>query len=83
MSVTNKIKIAMLHRGKKNADIAECLQISDKGVRGKFTRNSFFADDLIKIADSLGYKLAFVDGDEKIFFEGSDVKSNKAEDQAD
>ena len=79
MSVTNKIKIAMLHRGKKNSDVAECLQISDKGVRGKFTRNSFFADDLIKIGAALGYQLAFIDGDEKILFEISDVKEKESE----
>ena len=79
MSVTKKIKIAMLQRDKKNADISDCLQISDKGVRGKFTRNSFFADDLIKIADCLGYKLAFVDGDEKIYFDISDIKEDKVE----
>jgi len=76
MSVKKKIKIAMLQKDKKNADIAECLQITDKGVRGKFTRNSFFADDLIKIADCLGYQLALIDGDEKIIFDMSDIESN-------
>jgi len=75
MSVTKKIKIAMLQKDKKNADIAECLQISEQGVRGKFTRGSFFADDLIKIADFLGYKLMFVDGEEKIIFDVSDIKA--------
>lgn len=80
MSVTNKVKIAMLQKNKKNADIAECLQISEQGVRGKFTRSSFFADDLIKIADFLGYKLAFLDGDDKIVFEPSDIKDNKVGD---
>ena len=75
MSVTKKIKIAMLQRDKKNADIAECLQISDKGVRGKFTRNSFFADDLIKIAAALDYQLAFINGDEKIIFDLSDIEN--------
>ena len=77
MSVTKKIKIAMLQKNKKNSDIAECLQISNQGVRGKFTRGSFFANDLIKIADCLGYKLMLVDGDDKIVFDLDDIKSGE------
>ena len=77
MSVTKKLKIAMLQKDKKNSDIAECLQISDQGVRGKFTRGSFFADDLIKIADCLGYKLMLADGEDKIVFDLNDIKAGE------
>jgi hypothetical protein len=77
MSVKKKIKIAMLQQDKKNMDISKCLGISEQGVRGKFTRGSFFAEDLIKIADCLGYKLMFVNENDKIVFDLSDIRAEE------
>jgi hypothetical protein len=75
MSVGNKIKSVMAITGKGRQDIAKVLNISNKAVTAKFYRDSFFADDLIKIADCLGYSLYLESNDNKVMFSLDDIQA--------
>ena len=81
MPVANKIKYVMGEKGKKREDIANVLNISSQAVSNKFNRDSFSADDLIKIADCLGVSLALVDNGKIITFDMYDIKQNKNDKQ--
>jgi transcriptional regulator with XRE-family HTH domain len=74
MAVGNKIKSAMATRGKRRRDLATALNISDKAITAKFYRDSFSAEDLIKIANCLGYSLYLESEDTKISFNLRDIK---------
>ena len=74
MSVANKLKYAMGEKNKKRDDIANVLKISNQAVSNKFNRDSFSAEDLIKIADCLGVSLALVDNNKTIVFDLEDIK---------
>lgn len=77
MSVNNKIRALLNIKNKKTQDLSECLGISVQAVRNKFTRNSFSADDLIKIASYLECDLAFIiDENQRISLDMSDIKGN-------
>ncbi len=75
MPITDKVKAAMVVRGKKNKDLAQYLGITDQSLSNKFNRGSFSAEDLIKIADFTGAALAleFNDGN-KIAFSLDDIR---------
>ena len=76
MAVANKIKYVMSEKGKKREDIASILEISSQAVSNKFNRDSFSAEDLIKIAECLGVSLALVDNGKVIEFDMGDIKSS-------
>ena len=73
MSVANKIKYVMGEKGKKRDDVAVALKISNQAVSNKFNRDSFSAEDLIKIADCLGVSLALVDNGKILEFDLNDI----------
>ena len=75
MPITDKVKAAMVVRGKKNKDLAQYLGITDQSLSNKFNRGSFSSEDLIKIADFTGAALAleFNDGN-KIAFSLDDIR---------
>ena len=74
MAVGNKVKSAMLVKDISRQKLAEALDITDKAVTAKFYRDSFSAEDLIKIANCLGYTLDFTSNDSKITFTLDDIK---------
>jgi transcriptional regulator with XRE-family HTH domain len=74
MSIGNKIKSAMIIGGKNRQDLAAALGITDNAITAKFYRDSFSAEDLIKIADCLGYSLDFSSNDSRITFILDDIK---------
>lgn len=74
MAVGNKIKSAIMAKGKSREELARALNISEKAITAKFYRDSFSAEDLIKIADCLGYSLDFSSNDSKITFNVDDLK---------
>jgi len=74
MSIKNKIKFALYENNKSNSSIAEALNITNQAVSNKFNRDSFSAADLVKIANILGYELAFVKNNQKIVFDMNDIK---------
>ena len=78
MSVSDKIKALLSIRGKKNNDLAMFLGISPQSMRNKFSRESFSADELIRIANFLDCNLVFeLDDSQKIALDISDVKIPK------
>lgn len=77
MSLTDKIKALISIRGKKNIELAEYLGMSPQSFQNKLSRGSFSAEDLIKIADSLGCSLEFnIDDKQKIVLDMDDVRKN-------
>ena len=77
MSVANKIKYVMAEKSKKRDDIAKILNITNQAVSNKFNRDSFSAEDLIKIADCLGGELALTYNDKSIIFDLDDIKAGE------
>lgn len=77
MSVTDKIKALLSIKGKKNIELAAYLGISSQSMQNKFSRGSFSAEDLIKIADFLNCTLTFnIDDSQKIILDSSDIREN-------
>lgn len=74
MSVTNKVKALMHLNNKDHAALAAALGISKQALSNKFSRDSFSAEDLIKVSEALGCELAFVSGDIKIVLDMEDIK---------
>ncbi len=75
MPITDKVKAAMVVRGKGNKELAQYLGITDQSLSNKLNRGSFSAEDLIKIADFTEATLAleFDDGS-KIAFSLDDIR---------
>ena len=74
MSVGNKIKSAMVVKNKNRQDLAAALNITDNAITAKFYRDSFSAEDLIRIADFLGYSLTMTGTKQSIKFDMEDIK---------
>lgn len=78
MGITNKLKTAMHYAGKKNIDCAKALGISKQAVSNKLNRESFSAEDLIKISDMLDAELNIEFKDEfKIKLDIGDIPLKK------
>lgn len=61
MAASKKIKALLAQTDKKQADLLEVLDISSKqSMSNKFTNERWSADDLVKIAEFCGCKLAFI-----------------------
>lgn len=61
MTTSKAIKALLAINGKKQSDLMELLQMSSKqSLSNKFTNERWSADDLAKIAESCGCKLAFI-----------------------
>lgn len=74
MSVTDKVKLLLSMKHKKNIELAEYLEMSPQSMQNKLNRSSFSAEDLIKISDFLGCKLYFEVDNEKIQLENNDIR---------
>ena len=81
MAVGTKIKSAMVVKDKGRRDIATALNISDKAITAKFYRDSFSVEDLIKIADCLGYSLYLESNENKIMFNVDDIQGYIVDDE--
>lgn len=78
MSVTEKLKALMSLKGKKSVELAEYLGISSQSMRNKFSRGSFSAEDLIKIANFLDCSLEFkIDDTQKIVLTLDDIRTTE------
>lgn len=61
MAISKKIKSMLAETDKKQADLLEVLDVSSKqSLSNKFTNERWSAEDLSKIADFCGCKLAFI-----------------------
>ncbi len=80
MSITGTVKALLALRGRKQADLMQPLEMSSKqSLSNKFANGRWSADDLTKVAEACGCKLAFVlpDG-EHIFIDGDKEKDPDA-----
>jgi len=81
MSVSDRIKAVLALAGKRQIDLAAYFGMSKQTMNNKMARNSWSANDLVKVADFIGYRVGFVlpDG-QHIFLELEDeVAKNPAE----
>ena len=60
MSISSKVKALLAYRGIKQLELAEHFGKSKQTISNKFANNSWFAKDLIEVADLCGCKVAFV-----------------------
>lgn len=61
MAISKRIKALLLETDMKQSDLMGVLDMSSKqSLSNKFTNERWSADDLVKIADFCGCKLAFV-----------------------
>lgn len=59
MSVSQVIKTALANKGKTQKELAGVLGIAPQSLANKFNRDSFTAEELITIANYLGFTLLF------------------------
>ena len=64
--ITPIVKAAAGLAGVSRKDLAKSLGISAQAMSNKYTRGSFTAPDLVKIATACGYKLSFTDSTGKV-----------------
>lgn len=75
MAVSSKIKALLNLKNQEQVKLAQHLGISKQALSNKFYRDSFSAEDLIKIADFLRCDLAFnVDNKLHIILDCGDLK---------
>jgi len=60
MAVSDSVKALLALSGKKQNQLAEHFEMSKQAMSNKFAKNSWFAKDLIKVADICGCKVAFI-----------------------
>ena len=75
MSVSKKVKALLLEREKKQSDLMEVLGMSSKqSLSNKFSNERWSAEDLVKIAEYCGCKLAFIlPNGERIIISNADL----------
>lgn len=73
LSASDTIKELIKMKKITQVELAEKLGMSKQNINNKFKRNTFSPDELVKIADILNMKLAFVDGKNKYIIK-SDVE---------
>lgn len=73
MSKANKIRGLLTSCNKTQVDLAKYMNVSEQAIRNKFSRDSFSADDLIKISDFVGCKLSINNDDLSITFNNDDI----------
>ncbi len=75
MSVANKIRALLRLNNKKNSELAAYLEMTPQSLTNKLNRDSFSAEDLIKIAEFLECELSFDTKDGvKILLDTTDLR---------
>lgn len=76
MAISSKIKALLNLTGKNHAGLAAHLGISGQALSNKFYRDSFSANDLIKISEYIDCPLAFISkGEIKVVLDRNDLKA--------
>ena len=83
ISVAYKVKALLKLKGKTHSELAQFMGVSTQSISNKIYRDSFSAEDLIKIADFLCCDLAFiVDDKTKVILDRKDIKAHVATERA-
>ena len=80
MAISKRIKALLLETDMKQSDLMGVLDMSSKqSLSNKFTNERWSADDLVKIADFCGCKLAFVlqDGKQIVIDNDTDKETDQ------
>ena len=76
--VGDKVRAVLALAGKKSVDLAALFGVSKQSFNNKISANRFSADDLIRIADFTGCRLAFVlDDGQCLYFDISDARPDQ------
>lgn len=67
--ISEKIKALESLENKRGMDMAEALEITPSNYSRKKTQDQWTAQNLIKIARALGWRIAFIKGDERIYID--------------
>ena len=69
MSVSNTVRMAISGKGMNQASLAKAWGVSSAAIGNKFYRDSWSAEDLVKLAGITGGKLALIypDGQQLLF----------------
>ena len=73
MTANEKIKDIIKKSGKTQQEIADLMGISKRTLDTKLYRGGFYTEELIQVANCLGFKLAFINDEEQIIFDTSDI----------
>lgn len=61
MQISKKVKVLLTESNKKQSDLLDVLQMSSRqSLSNKFSNERWSAEDLVKIAEFCGCKLAFI-----------------------
>lgn len=78
MTVSDTIKALLAMTGKKQIDLAKVLGMSSRqAMSNKIKKNSWYASDVIKVAELCGCRLAFVMPDGEHIFIRDDTENQK------
>jgi len=75
MGISDSVRGALRIASKRQNDLAELYGTTKQSMSTKFKRESWFAKDLVKVADFVGAELAFV------FPDGSKIRIQTDESQ--
>ena len=79
MTASKIIKYIIKKSRKTNqTELAELMGINKRALESKFYRDNFEANDLFKIADVLGLKIVFINEEEQVIFDTSNIKNIEA-----
>jgi len=57
MDIAKKIRIMLAQEDRKLVDLAELLETSQQNLGAKMKRNNFSVNEMVEIAEVLGYEL--------------------------
>ena len=61
MAISKKVKVLLMESSKKQSDLMDVLDMSSKqSLSNKFSNERWSAEDLVRIAEYCGCKLAFI-----------------------
>lgn len=78
--VSDKVRSVLALSGKRPADLAALYETSQQSMNNKLSLSRFTADDLIRIAEFTGCRLAFIlpDGGQ-LFFGPDDIRQKNSD----
>lgn len=73
--VSDKVRSVLALSGKRPVDLAVLYETSQQSINNKLSQSRFSAEDLIRIAEFTGCRLAFIlpDGGQ-LFFSADDIR---------
>jgi len=72
MRVSDQIKALLSMKGKRVSDLAAFFQIKPQSMSNKVSRNNWTADELLKVAECCGCRVAFIFSDGQCIYLSND-----------